>query len=334
MTAIIPIALIICVLFSSKNTGDQDTFMNKDFTRVLKGACCIIVILVHIPLLYSNKLQDCIGSFGYVCVTLFFLVSAYGMNYSVTKKQDYLKHFWRNRLAALLIPQLILNVFIFGSDVINITAGGGKINLATLIGINSYVIVLLQYCLWFYLVSLGKRFYNEKTSDILLIAGVAVSSLLMYFCFDADGWCYERWGLVWGILLFCFMTRVKALVKPTVWKVLLWGILSLVLGIAYLRFKPVFFYGEYLLKIVLGFVIITFLFTVSSQRKFGNKVINHLGDISYEVYLSHGFIMHLLSSIFPQLPSGLFILLTVITTVVFSTFVHSIGKPIVKLCRK
>lgn len=130
------------------------------------------------------------------------------------------------------------------------------------------------------------------------------------------------------------MTRVKALVKPTVWKVLLWGILSLVLGIAYLRFKPVFFYGEYLLKIVLGFVIITFLFTVSSQRKFGNKVINHLGDISYEVYLSHGFIMHLLSSIFPQLPSGLFILLTVITTVVFSTFVHSIGKPIVKLCRK
>lgn len=129
MTAIIPIALIICVLFSSKNTGNQDTFMNKDFTMVLKGACCIIVILVHVPLLYSNKLQDGIGSFGYVCVTLFFLVSAYGMNYSITKKQDYLKHFWRNRLAALLIPQLILNVFIFGSDVINITAGGVKLTL-------------------------------------------------------------------------------------------------------------------------------------------------------------------------------------------------------------
>lgn len=110
--------------------------------------------------------------------------------------------------------------------------------------------------------------------------------------------------------------------------------LSLVFGIAYLSFKPVFFYGEYLLKIVLGLIIIIFLFTLSSQRKFGNRTINFLGEISYEVYLSHGFIMLLLKTFIPQLSSGLFVLMTVILTIGFSTIVHYIDKPIVKFCRK
>lgn len=68
LTLIVPVALAICVLYGNKNLGNQDAFMNKEFTRALKGACCIIVILVHIPLAYANKLQDGIGSFAYVCV--------------------------------------------------------------------------------------------------------------------------------------------------------------------------------------------------------------------------------------------------------------------------
>ena len=110
--------------------------------------------------------------------------------------------------------------------------------------------------------------------------------------------------------------------------------LSIVFGIAYLRFKPVFFYGEYLLKIVLGLVIIILLFTLSSQRTFGNRAINFLGEISYEVYLSHGFMMLLLKTFIPNISSGLFVLLTVILTIIFSSVIHYIDKPIVKLCRK
>lgn len=67
------------------------------------------------------------------------------------------------------------------------------------------------------------------------------------------------------------------------------GVLSLVLGVAYLYFKTVFFWGEYLLKVVLGVVLITLLFILSSKRTLGNRVADYLGDISYEVYLSHGF---------------------------------------------
>lgn len=123
LTALIPIALALVVLWKSRKADTQDFFMSKDYTTVLKGLCCIIVILVHIPLVHANKLQDGIGSFAYVCVTLFFLMSAYGMSLSMTRKADYMKHFWRNRLAALLVPQLLVN----SASAIynNLTIGGG-----------------------------------------------------------------------------------------------------------------------------------------------------------------------------------------------------------------
>lgn len=92
-TALAPILLGCVALYGSKSVTDQNEFMSKQYTTMLKAVCCIIVILVHIPLVKQNKLQDGIGSFAYICVTLFFLISAYGMKLSITKKQDYLKHF-------------------------------------------------------------------------------------------------------------------------------------------------------------------------------------------------------------------------------------------------
>lgn len=144
-----------------------------------------------------------------------------------------------------------------------------------LISINSYVLVLLQYCLWFYIVSLGKRFYGERTSNLLLVSGIAVSSLVAYFCCDASGWCYERWGLVWGIFLFLFMPRIKQFVRPKTCKILFWGVLSIVFGIAYLRFKPVFFIWWIPVedRIGISYNHIAFYVVVTADiRKQGNKL--------------------------------------------------------------
>lgn len=110
LTSFIPIALLVILLWGNKPDEDGTSFFNKEYTRVLKGACCIIVILVHVPMSHGNVLQDAIGSFGYVAVTLFFMISAYGMYYSKQRKSNYLTHFWRNRLSSLLIPMLLINV--------------------------------------------------------------------------------------------------------------------------------------------------------------------------------------------------------------------------------
>lgn len=325
----------ITVYGSTKTDGE---FFSKDYTNVLKGVCCIIVIYVHFHSEYQNALQDAIGSFAYVAVTIFFMVSSYGMMLSAERKKSYLDCFWRNRLVALLVPAFLVNVAACTFEGIK-----GNLVMSGLVHINGYVMVLLQFCLWFYIVEIAKRkWFREDTmlGDFLLMGGVIASSIYLYICKHgeisaASGWCFERIGLVWGILLYRHYARfVEWMGKRRIVKSIVLCMMSLILGVAYLKYKTVWFWGEYALKIILGIIIIFFLFTMTSNRKFGNKFSFWLGDISYEVYLSHGLMMGVLAYYMPNLLSGWFILLTVLSTLIISTMMHEIGKPIVNGLRK
>ncbi len=325
-------------LVHSKPQDNQ--FFTKDYTTVLKGLCCLIVIYVHVKPPFDNALQDAIGSFGYVCVTIFFLISAYGMMLSAERKEDYLHNFWRNRLVSLLIPAFLINVVSFCLDIVN----KNTYTFSALYHLNGYVAVLLQWCLWFYIVMLCKKKWfpeNNRLTDIILIAGVIVSSLILYFWVYSGnsagaGWCFERIGLIWGVLLYRYFDQfVLWMSKSRLAKIAILTIVGGMLGIGYLKFKLVYFFGAYLLKIILGVAIILLLFTATSNRKFGDKISLWLGNISYEVYLSHGIVMATLATwLFENVNSGVFILLTVLVTLTLSTIVHSIAKPIVKLLRK
>lgn len=291
ITLFIPITLFMVLIWGNKPDKEGTSFFNKDYTRVLKGACCIIVILVHVPVAHGNKLQDALGSFGYIAVTLFFMFSAYGMYFSKQRKNGYLLHFWRNRLSSLLIPMFFINLI----EYIHCLISAEENSPSTLIKVNGWVWVLLQFCILFYVVELGEHFklYKENVSQFLLVVGVVGSSLFLYFyngglkCNSSElGWCFERLGLVWGLLLLWNFNAIKKLISPNLYKKILAIFVCLVLGITYLKFKYVFFWGEYLIKIVLGVSIIYLLFLVTYRRKWGNKAAYFLGDISYEVYLS------------------------------------------------
>ena len=139
-----------------------------------------------------------------------------------------MQHFWRNRLAALLIPQLLINI----CSTIWVYINTQK-EYASLFHINNYVVVLLGYCFWFWLVYQGRRWYGHRIANTLLVGGVIISSLGSYFFMekDANYWCYERWGLVWGVLLYLFLPEIKKRVCPSKNRILLFGVLSLVLGV-------------------------------------------------------------------------------------------------------
>lgn len=79
-------------------------------TTAMRGFWCIIVILVHIPAVYQNRIQDLMGSFAYIGVTFFFMTSAYGLKVGAKKNPDSTKVFWRRRLPKLLIPMFLVNV--------------------------------------------------------------------------------------------------------------------------------------------------------------------------------------------------------------------------------
>ena len=338
LTALIPMAMVAVFLVGMKPDMSQPV-LGKELTHVLKGLCSIVVILVHIPRQAQNPLQDAIGSFAYVAVTFFFLFSAYGMSLSVRKSPNYLRHFWRGRLAALLIPCLVINVF--GS--MWMFATKGTVTMYSLLGINHYVVILLEYCLAFYVVERFRMRWpiiNDAAATSILILLVTVSSLYTYSMFgEADnsaqvGWPFERMGLVWGLLLYMFASGISLWMRTRhLRKIVLLAVVCLILGVAYLKFKHIEFMGEYLLKILLGLSIVTFVLTACQMRRFGNRVTNFLGNISFEIYLSHSLVTNILITRYPELKSGIFIILTLIGTVAVSWVAHMLSKPCVTFIR-
>lgn len=333
LTAVILLVFGIAALWGAKREAVASGFFSKDYTTFLKGVAAVIVVFVHFPPEYGNPVQDIAGSFAYVGVTVFFMVSAYGMCHGVNASGRYLSTFWRNRLASLLVPNLLVNAVCYLSE----RFAGLRPAASVLYDINYYVVILLEFCVVFYIVMLFRgRFRNPRVPEYILIGIVAASGVYRYFTDHVipQGWCYERMGLVWGILLYRHRdAALEWLGGRRVAKTLALAAVCGVLGVLYLKYKLVWFWGGFLLKIALGLALIVLVVLLTYDRKY-NRAILSLGDNSYEIYLSHGFVMLLLAYLLPGLHSGVFIAATFACTLAVSYSVHLLAKPLVGALRK
>lgn len=336
LTALIPLLMAAVVLWRVRIAPpDNPEVMDKASSQTLKGLCAIVVVMVHILPEYENPLQNAIGSFAYVAVTFFFLFSAYGMQWSLANKPEYLRHFWRLRLVALLLPPVLVNITFFLLQ----SAYLESWQPATLFYANNYVVILLEYCLLFYVVMMvcrKRHIQNLRPAMLLMAIVVAASSVLLYLLTEsADGrngsdWCFERYGLIWGLGLFAFFPAIKRWAgRRTTAKLIASAAVSGCLGIIYVGGgKEVFFWGEYALKIALGLAIVSTVLLLTRQLHIGNRATAFLGSISYEIYLSHVWMMQLIAHFLPDLSSGVFIIVLYCATIALSALIHQAVKAI------
>lgn len=338
LTSAIFVIFFVALLTRTSKTKSPD-FFSKDYTTICKALACLVVVYVHVPPMFSNPVQNAVSSFGYVGVTCFFMISAYGMQFCIDNKNGYIVSFWRNRLSALLIPSLLVNV----AGVVLTFILTRMFALQSLVSIHNYVKVLLVYCLLFYVIcKLSKRInFVRRNAEWILIFAVLASSLYDYFNnlgmanSAAVFWPYERMGLVWGILLYKFRNQIEQFFKfHRIKKIVLFLVISVVLGVSYLMFKHCVFWGEYLLKIVLGFVILFFALITTYGLTFKSAFCRLIGNISFEIYLAHGMVMKTIQTLCGDLSSGLFIFLAILFTIVLALILNTIAKPLVKACRK
>lgn len=170
---------------------------DRERSTALKGVCCIFVILVHIPKEYTTRLQDMVGSFAFIAVTVFFLLSGYGLTVNKERK-GYLEYFWRNRLVALLIPMFLVNLL----KASVYFARGTQISMTdTLFSIDGFVLmILLCYSAFYFVFGLG-LITNHKT---FWICGLILAiSLITYFFEDLipfTVWPVPCLGFMYGVL--------------------------------------------------------------------------------------------------------------------------------------
>ena len=84
--ALIMLFLTFELLYKAKYSLDVVHLFDKQNSNAMRGFWCLIVILVHIPVPYQNRIQNMLGSFAYIGVTFFFMTSAYGLRLGCVSK--------------------------------------------------------------------------------------------------------------------------------------------------------------------------------------------------------------------------------------------------------
>ncbi|MBQ1987147.1 MAG: acyltransferase [Muribaculaceae bacterium] len=335
LTLLVPAVVLLLIIFNSRK-GLAQNALSINASSTLKAISCIVVIMVHFKEGHQNFAQDAIGSFAYVAVTIFFLLSGYGMTYSIEHKTDYLKHFWRDRFSSIIIPAIIAKIVAF----FTLWTCSGIADYRNLLTANTFVLVLCQFYVLFYFIH-KLTFLSRNTKNYILIGIVTVSSIISYiYSLDngstsiAFGWPWERMGLAWGIILYMLKNKVyTAFSKFNKLHCILLFAIGLILGLSYLKYKTVFMLGGYILKLMLGIALICIALLYLSNRDTTSKIISFLASISYEIYLIHEISMQAIDLILPKIPSGYFIVLTYAVTFILAYIIHFISNPIIKLIR-
>lgn len=298
-------------------------------TNAMRGLWCLIVILVHIPELYQNRIQDMLGSFAYIGVSFFFMTSGFGLMLGVEKNGvGKLAGFWKRRLPKLLIPMVITNIL----TMLLTVAETGEMEWLQLIGITGFVRQLLLFYLLFWAAcQIASRVIAPAYRKQFLYGAVTMLVIALYAVSLIWGglWPVEAVGFLLGMLLAQYKEKVSAFFsKKWLLKCIIACACSVVLGLMYIKMKHIVFLGDYIIRILLNICIQGFILSVNCKVSIVNILTKFLGKISYEVYLLHSVAFSFLIMLPVTFGSWTFILLSLILTVLLSAAVEPISKRI------
>ncbi|WP_051192300.1 acyltransferase family protein [Butyrivibrio sp. VCB2001] len=321
--AAIVLFLLFLVLNKVKLEKSNDDFFGVADTTAMRGLWCLIIVLVHIPIAYQNQIQDMIGSFAYIGVTFFFMTSGYGLKLGLMRHPESIGSFWKRRIPKLVIPYFIailiyLFLFLLNKE---------SIEPYLFYSVGGWVLWLIFCYFTFWAVNTIKL--SERYKDIVISAVIILVSIVMFLCgniISFTTWVTEIYGFIWGIWLANNNERFKEFaIRKWHAKVVVFCMLAALLGVLYLRYKTIYFIGNYILKILLGLAILVFILVLTSRIIIGNRTINFIGKISYEIFLCHGIAIKIVEMCFSHIESGLFIAMALIVSVIIATVVRAIA---------
>lgn len=325
-TTFIVVLYLLVIIYGSqwKNTNDTDHFLSREYTNVLKGLCCILVVIVHVPSDYQNPLQQAVGGFSQISVTLYFLFSAYGILTGIRSRADYLQKFWKNRLPSLLIPfalSSVLKVFV------GVQPGSGG---------TYFVFVLLL----FYVVTYVAAKCCPKKTVLCVCVAVCLYSVVG----SATGWFHwptQALGFAYGALLAQYFPSFKRWLQRGYWIKL--SAITVCAGASTFMYAvvkpPIGEFANVVLQNIMVLLLILWVFLLTFRLKVGNAASKYLGNISYDVFLYHGLVQGLLKSLDGassrvNFSSGVFLLLMMVFSILLSAGTHTINGRILALLKQ
>jgi len=300
-TIIIFVLLCIILIFISR---DKKIFiLDRSQTQQLKGLAILFIILGHLWVhVTQSKVSFVFSGDG---VTLFFLLSGFGLTVSYKSKIPNFKKYVTKRITRVMIPYWIATIIIFILDYAFLKRIYSPNNIAlTFLGVNinettqyiDYVrwfisILLLWYALFFFIFLINVR-------KIIIIVLFTIAALLYIFDYYITkfGW-YQIYAFPVGCLLglyydFIYKTYNRHIRLFTALS--LFTIVLMLIFKAYLKQEIVglipsisFRFVNEIASILLCFSVI-FIGAYLGVKRFASRFLYHTGNISYELFLLHG----------------------------------------------
>lgn len=345
LSSLFQLAFIALAFFGIRRDRENDFFMSRDYTSVLKALCCFSVILAHTG---AGEKYCILGFVHWIAVSIFFLFSGYGLSFSAAHKPDYMRSFHK-RILKTAIPLLLVIVLkeAFSCD---IWSGG-----------MGYMLVAILFYVVFFLVRQAidgqYTFWGLDVADRVLIVLTVLYSLSVQFFHDsrmADGrkltnlaaflslfgWGCQSLGFAYGVILARKLAGFKAFLSRRRNSAILLACCLVplpFLALAYLRTRDVFFvsWTEYALRAVMVLLALLVAAVLSQGLRFGNKAILFLGNISSEMFLLHGFVIEMLErhTDLCQSQPGVFVVFVCLLTFAAAVVLHLLLKALYRLLK-
>jgi len=288
----------------------------------IKGLAAVVVVLHHI----SQRIDNLGALFlfkyiGYLSVALFFFYSGYGLMKSYDSKENYLNGFWINRMPKIIIPFLLSNVLFVivrialldskysTYDIFNYIFGIKLID-----GYKWYIIATIIFYSGFYFMFKYLKRNKAMLGIFFLITGYC---LICRRLGNGEWWYNATYCFFIGILFGAYYKSIFSFIRKEYSMITLAILTTFVLTFLLNTFE-----GNILTSIVSSTFFVLVCACLLMKVEVGNKVINFLGSISYEIYLVHRIMLDGWSRINNEY---IYIILcmsmTILTAYVFSIFV-------------
>ena len=285
---------------------DVDYLSNKS-TKSLKGLLALLIIFHHI----SQKVTtgENFSNFEYMgryIVALFFFLSGYGLYFQYSNNSIYMENFLKKRLVRIFIPFFIFIVIYviyrailgevvnvdfflsFWKDHSNIIYNGWFINSIIVLYVIFYVsfvrkdskiaeyklvFLTLVYIFW-------KAYQNHGDWEYVSIMAFLLGVFWMKNRVSIDKFIEKKYFIFlvsFSILMYVFR-HYEDIMKN--------------IGIT----NKYVYYG--IVGNICTMVFVVYFLLLTNKLNFSNKYLGFLGEISFEIYMIHGLVMHYLGKFF------------------------------------
>lgn len=280
--------LVLSLLIGCKRSADKSYFMDRDYTAAIKWGCSVIVMFSHIAIPVKYHI---LGDLHFVCVTLFFLFSGYGLTYQyrIFGRRDRTARV--RTVSKLVIPYIVVIII---KTVFSIPIGIG--------GMYYMNVIILFYIIFFAISSITKNMTQFLISLAIFNIAYALSAqLYLQQTTGLLGWGNQSVGFLFGVLLCVYKERICIFLKERVLVITMTlTLVAVPAGIIYIKMRDISYVGnvEFFLRLILSFCMICILFALSTHFKIGNKFCVFMGNRCMYIFLLHGVVIGIMDKIY------------------------------------